>query len=291
MGITWPKAQAATAGLQVNATQPGVSGPVCVRAIIRQADGSYVSGEWGNPSWPAITMRGKALGPTMVLQVPTGVTQITIGKGPDYLPQTIITNLAVAGQTYTVNVTLQPVWDLYSRGWRAGDAHAHFIHGEAEVTRTPQDAFTMCAAGGFNFASCCEENLVAGALTGQQMVDQWKPYETSECKLWMGVEEPKNEWGHHVTILYDPFSIRSPVPYHWGIHSVHEQGGVSIPVHTDRLFPGRYYDDSSSGSRQWFFFPANNFLKSYPLDALIGHLYDGWSGLSDVGYSATKLPP
>src|ERR1043166_8560475 len=71
-------ADAATAGLQINATQPGVSGPVCVRAIIRQSDGSYVSGEWGNPSWPAITMRGKAIGPTNVVQVPTGVTQITI---------------------------------------------------------------------------------------------------------------------------------------------------------------------------------------------------------------------
>src|SRR2546426_6808889 len=170
--LTWQDARAATAGLQINATQPGVTGPVCVRAIIRQADGSYVAGEWGNPSWPAITMRGKAMGPATVVQVPTGVTQITIGKGPDYLHQTTTTNLAVAGQTYTINVTLQPVWNLYNRGWRAGDAHAHFIHGEGEVFRTPQDAFTMCAAGGFNFASFCEENLGAGTLTRQQMIDQ-----------------------------------------------------------------------------------------------------------------------
>src|SRR2546425_9220926 len=89
-------ASAATAGLKINATQPGASGPVCVRAIIRQADGSYVAGEWGNPSWPAITMRGKAMGPSTVIQVPTGQTQVTIGKGPDYLPQTVTTNLAVA---------------------------------------------------------------------------------------------------------------------------------------------------------------------------------------------------
>src|SRR5881296_3701798 len=288
--LTWQDARAATAGLKINASQPGVSGPVCVRAIIRQADGSYVAGEWGNPSWPAITMRGKAMGPSTVIQVPTGTTQITIGKGPDYVPQTIVTNLSVAGQTYVINVALQPALDLYNRGWRAGDAHAHFIHGEGEVIRTPQDAFTMSAAGGFNFTSFAEEHLGSGTLSRQQMLDQWTPYENSECKLWMGVEEPKNEWGHHVNILYDPWSIRSPVPYHWGIHSVHAQGGVSIPVHTDRLYPGRYYDDPSSG-RQWFFFPANNHLKSYPLDALIGHLYDGWSGVSDVGYSGIKLPP
>src|SRR2546422_9017375 len=86
-------ARAATAGLKINATQPGVSGPVCVRAIIRQADGSYLPGEWGNPSWPAITMRGKAVGPSTVIQVPVGMTQITIGKGPDYVPATISTNL------------------------------------------------------------------------------------------------------------------------------------------------------------------------------------------------------
>src|SRR5438045_5180156 len=82
-------ASAATAGLQINATQPGVSGPVCVRAIIRQADGSFVAGEWGNPSWPQITMRGKAMGPNTVIQAPLGLTQITIGKGTEYLPQTI----------------------------------------------------------------------------------------------------------------------------------------------------------------------------------------------------------
>src|SRR5437667_6241946 len=181
------QAQAATAGLKINATQPGVTGPVCVRAIIQQADGSYVAGEWGNPSWPAITMRGKAMGPASVVQVPTGITQITVGKGPDYLPQTITTNLAVAGQTYTINVTLQPALDLYNRGWRAGDAHAHFIHGEGEVFRTPQDAFTMSAAGGFNCTSFAEEHLGSGTLSRQQMLDQWTPYENSECKLWMGV--------------------------------------------------------------------------------------------------------
>ena len=282
---------AGTAGLQINAFQPGVSGPVCVRAIIQQSDGSYVAGEWGNPAWPRIAMRGKAMGPGMVLQVPAGQTTITIGKGPDYLPQTIVTNLSMAGQTYVINMTLQPVLDFYNQGWRAGDAHAHFIHGEGEVNRTPQEAFTLAAAGGFNFVSLCEEHPGAGTLSRQQMLDQWTPYENSECKIWMGVEEPKNQWGHHVNILYDPWSIRSPVPYHWGIHSVHEQGGISIPVHTDRLYPGRYYDDQATGQRQWFLFPANNHLKSYPLDALIGHLYDGWSGVSDVGYSPIKLPP
>ena len=165
MALAWPEARAATAGLKINASQPGVSVPVCVRAIIRQSDGSYVSGEWGNPSWPAITMRGKAMGPSTIIQVPTGATQITVGKGPDYLPQTITTNLSVAGQTYTINVALQPALDLYNRGWRAGDAHAHFIHGEGEIIRTTQDAFVMAAAGGFNFTSFAEEHLGSGTLT------------------------------------------------------------------------------------------------------------------------------
>src|SRR5438093_12271570 len=99
MALSWRETGAATAGLKVNAIQPGVAGPVCVRAIIRQSDGAYLPGEWGNPSWPVITMRGKAMGPSTVVQVPIGTTQITIGKGPDYIPQTIVTNLAVAGQT------------------------------------------------------------------------------------------------------------------------------------------------------------------------------------------------
>jgi len=281
--------EADAASLKINATQPGVSGAVCVRAIIRKSDGSYLSGEWGNPSWPPIAMRGKAMAPQTVVQVPTGVTQITIGKGPDYGPITITTNLANDAQTYTINVILQPALDLYGRGWRGGDAHVHYIHGEDEVRRTPQEAWAMCAAGGMNFASFCEEHLGAGTLTRQQMYDQWKPYEASECALWMGVEEPKNEWGHHVGILYDPWAIRSALPYHWGINSIHEQGGVCYPVHPQRLFPGRYYDNGST--RQWFFLPSNNHLKAYPLDALIGHLMDGWSGVSDEAHASTLLAP
>lgn len=278
----------ASATLRINATQSGISGAVAVRAIIKKSDGSFVPGEWGNPAWPPITMRGKAMAPGTTVQVPAGVTEITVGKGPDIIPQFIRTNLA-DGQTYTINVALQPALGLYSRGWRAGDAHVHFIHGENEISRTPADAFAMGAAGGLNFMSLCEEHLGAGSQTRQQMIDTWKAYDNSECKLWIGVEEPKNAWGHHVAILYDPWKIRSALPYHWGIHSVHQQGGVSIPVHPDRLFPGRYYD--GSGGRQWFLLPSNNHLKSYPMDALIGHLFDAWSGVSDEGHKAEKLPP
>jgi hypothetical protein len=271
---------AANVNLKINAIQPGVSGAVCVRAIIKKSDGSYVSGEWGNSSWPVVTLRGKAVGPTTVLSIPTGATQITVGKGPDYIPQTITTNLANAGQTYTVNFSLQPALDLFGKGWRAGDAHVHFYHGEFETNRTPQDAWTMCAAAGMNFASFAEEHCGATTLTRQQMLDTWKVYENSECKLWNGVEEPKNEWGHHANILYDPWALRSALPYNWGIHSVHEQGGVNYPVHPDRFYPTR-----SSGG----LFPWNNQLKWLPISALTGHLLDGWSGVSDEAFNNLTL--
>ena len=120
---------AANVNLKIIATQPGVSGPVAVRAIIRKSDGSYVPGEWDNFSFP-VTMRGKAVGPNTIVQIPQGQTEITIGKGLDYLPQTIVRNFDVPGQTYTVNVTLQPVFDLYRKGWRGGDGHVHYNHGE-----------------------------------------------------------------------------------------------------------------------------------------------------------------
>ncbi|MGZ5545014.1 MAG: hypothetical protein ACXWIU_10095, partial [Limisphaerales bacterium] len=68
---------AATTYFKIAATQPGVSGLVCVRAIIKQSDGNYVAGEWGNSSWPSVTIRGKAINPTNVIAVPTGTTQIT----------------------------------------------------------------------------------------------------------------------------------------------------------------------------------------------------------------------
>ncbi len=281
----------ASVNLKINATAPGISGPVSVRAIIRQSNGSYVSGEWGSPGWPPITMRGKAMAPDTIVQVPTGQTTITVGKGPDFYPQTITTNLANDGQTYTINFSLKPVLNLYAQGWRGGEAHAHFFHGEGEISRTPTNTWAMASAGGLNFVSLCEDHLGSGSWTRQQMLDTWAVFENSECKMWIGVEEPKNAWGHNIALLYDPWEIRSSVPYHWGIHSIHQQGGVSIPVHTDRLFPGRYWDDSSSGARTWFLLPNNNHHKAYPLDALIGHLIDAWSGVSDEGSSAIKLPP
>ena len=287
-GVLACEAAFGAATLKINATQPGVSGAVSVRAIIKKSDGSIVPGEWGDPAWPRIQMRGKAMAPGATVQVPAGVTEITIGKGPDYIPQVIRTNLA-DGQSYTIHVALQPALGMYARGWRSGDAHVHFIHGENEVNRTPAEAHAAGAAGGLNFMSLCEEHLGAGTQTRQQMIDTWGAFDNSECKLWIGVEEPKNAWGHHVAILYDPWAIRSALPYHWGIHSVHQQGGVSIPVHPDRLFPGRYYD--GGGGRQWFLLPSNNHLKSYPLDALIGHLFDAWSGVSDEGHSNIKLAP
>ncbi|MDB6058421.1 MAG: hypothetical protein JWO95_2265, partial [Verrucomicrobiales bacterium] len=255
----------------------------CVRAIIKQSDGTYVSGEWGSSSWPVVTIRGKAVNPTNAIAVLTGTTQITIGKGPDYLPQTITTNLSQANVTNTINVTLQPQLDFFSRGWRGGDAHLHYYHGENEVTHTPSEVFTMCAAGGMTFASLAEEHYGAVTLTRQQMFDVWKPYDNSECKIWDGIEEPKNQWGHHIAILYDPWSIRSAIPYPWGVYNVHEQGGVSYPVHPDRFFPARLYNG------QYAAYPINNHFKDFPIEALAGHLLDAFSGVSDEPYKPINL--
>src|SRR5688500_1524707 len=90
--------------LNIQATQPGYAEPVAVRAIIQKPDGSYVSGEWGASEWPAVMLRGKAMTPETIVEVPTGVTKIRIGKGPDYLPQSITTNLTEAGKTYVIAV-------------------------------------------------------------------------------------------------------------------------------------------------------------------------------------------
>lgn len=275
--------EAATTYFKITATQPGVSGPVCVRAIIKQSNGSYVSGEWGSSSWPSVTLYGKAVNPTNVIAVPTGVTQITVGKGPDYLPQTITTNLSQANVTNTINISLQPQLDLFDRGWRGGDAHLHYYHGENETSHSPQEVFTMCAAGGMTFASLCEEHYGATTLTRQQMLDAWKVFENSECKIWDGIEEPKNQWGHHVGILYDPWAIRSAIPYPWGVYDVHEQGGVSYPVHPDRFYPARIYNG------QYAFFPLNNHFKDIPIEALAGHLLDAFSGVSDEPYKPVNL--
>jgi len=120
-------------------------------------------------------------------------------------------------------------------------------------------------------------------LTRQQMYDTWKVYDGSECNLWLGLEEPKNQWGHHATILYEPWSIRSAVPYSQGENDVHQQGGVSYAVHPERWFPLRQSGNTYS------LYPENNQFKSFPLEALTGHLLDGWSAVSDEANNTTTM--
>ncbi|MGZ4961202.1 MAG: CehA/McbA family metallohydrolase [Limisphaerales bacterium] len=275
--------RAATASLIIHANIAGKTNLTAVRAIIKQSDGSYVSGEWGPDSWPAVTFRGKALSPTNAVAVLTGQTMITIGKGQDYLPQIITTNLATAGKTYTISITLQPQLDLFSRGWSAGDAHVHFLHGGGDTNRTPADVYKMATAAGYNFISLCEEHYGATTLTRQQMFDVWKVYDGSECNLWLGLEEPKNQWGHHASILFEPWSIRSAIPHGQGMHDVHQQGGVCYTVHPERWYPLHSYNGVFTQ------YPLNNQIKDFPLEALVGHTLDGWSGVSDEPYNTTTL--
>lgn len=268
--------------LKIQATQPGYAEPVAVRAIIQKPDGSYVPGEWGASEWPAVMLRGKAMTPETVVEVPTGVTKIRIGKGPDYLPQSITTNLTEPGKTYVIAVSLEPVLDLYAKGWRAGDAHVHFFHGDNQISRQPEEAYAICAAGGLNFASLADEHIGAPLLTGDEINRVWRAYDGTECQIWPGAEAPKNAWGHHATILYDPWAIRKALPYHWGINSVHEQGGVVFPVHPDRRFPFRDWGGPA-------LYPFNNHYKFFPIAALAGHLLDGWSVVSDEAHGPGKL--
>ncbi|MBA4148594.1 MAG: CehA/McbA family metallohydrolase [Verrucomicrobia bacterium] len=270
--------------MRINATVPGVGTPVAVRAIIRQSNGAFYEGEWGDSSWPNVALRGKAVGPANTLQVPPGTTVITVGKGPDYLPQTVTVNLP-SGQTTTINVALQPVLNMLGNGWTAGDIHTHYNHGEGQVFRTPQQVHNVSAAGGLNFVSVCQEHYGATTLTRREMFDAWSRFDSSECQVWIGAEEPKNAWGHHASIVDDPWRIRSPLPYYTGIHEVHRQGGVTIPVHPLRSFPGKSYGNS------WMLYPLNNFYKAYPLQALTGNLIDGWGGVSDEAHQPNLLPP
>lgn len=257
---------------------------MAVRAIIRQANGEVLPGEWGDSDWPPVSIRGKAVTPEMLLDLPPGETWFTIGKGPDYLPQTIVTNLE-SGRTHILETTLEPVLDLYGRGWRSGDAHVHFFHGDGQVARTPEEAYAICAAAGLNFCSFAGEHFGAPTLTREEAERAWRPYQTGECRLWLGAEAPKNAWGHHASILYDPWPIRDALPYQHGIHAVHRQGGVCFPVHPDRHFPFRSFEGEPA------LFPLHNFHKFYPIAALSGHLLDAWSGISDEPSGAQKLAP
>lgn len=222
-----------------------------------------------------MAIQGKAVAPGTILELPAGETRITVGKGPGYLPQTIVTNLADTNHTHLIEFTLEPLLNLYQDGWRAGDAHIHFFHGDSQVFRTPEEAYAICAAGGLNFASFAGEHFGAPTLTRDQAYRTWRAYENTDCKLWLGAEAPKSAWGHYASITYDPWALRDALPYNIGLHEVHRQGGITFPVHPERLFPFRSFENT------YELFPLNNHAKYFPIAALAGHLLDGWSGLSD----------
>ena len=267
--------KAATAFLKIVATQPGVEGPVAIRAVIQQPDGTIVPGEWGDSQWPVVAIRGKAIAPETTLELPLGTSTLTIGKGPDFFPQTLTVDLSEEGKTYALNVPLQPVLDLYTKGWRGGDAHVHFFHGDNQVARTPEEAYAICGAGGLNWVSLAGEHYGAGLLNRDDAAAVWEQSEAPDCQLWLGSEAPKSAWGHFASLGEDPWSISESLPYSEGIHDIHAQGGVSFPVHPDRLFPSR------SSEAGYTFYPLNNHNKFLPIAALSGHLLDGWSAISD----------
>ncbi|NLF39266.1 CehA/McbA family metallohydrolase, partial [bacterium] len=275
--------------LRIHATRPGVEGLVCVRGIVRKADGTYLSAnEWSNSSWPVVTIRGIAFTPDMVVTVPVGQTEVTVGKGPDYMPTTMVFNAAVPNALYTLDVALQPVFDMYSRGWRVGETHCHYFHGEGEISRTPTQMWRFASAGGMDFLSMGQDHYGAGTLSREQMLGVWKQFDGSECKMWDGNEEPKNLMGHFSPILYDPWSVRSAPPYFLGVHDVHRQGGVAYPNHPLRFYPGRTW--VSGGVTNWFFYPNNNHFKEYALEVLVGHTIDGYSGCSDEATGNAIIP-
>jgi len=275
--------------VQIHATRPGRPGLTCVRGIVKKADGTYIEGnEWRNSTWPVVTMRGIAFTPDLVVTVPVGLTEITIGKGPDYSPTTVVFNAAVPDALYTITVELQPIFDLYGRGWRVGETHCHYFHGEGEVMRTPTQVWRFASAGGFDFLSMGQDHYGAGSLSRQQMLDVWKQFDGSDCLMWNGNEEPKNFFGHYSPILYDPWSVRSAPPYYLGVYEVHVQGGVAYPNHPLRFYPGRIW--VSGGVTNWFFYPNNNHFKEYALDVLAGHMLDAYSGCSDSASGAAILP-
>jgi hypothetical protein len=211
-----------------------------------------------------------------MIALPVGKSRIIIGKGPEFHPEMFVADLVEAGTTNVLNVQLKPVLDLYKRGWRGGDAHIHFFHGDNQVARTPEEVYRICSAGGLNWVSLAGEHYGAGQLSRIEVLERWRALERPDCQVWLGSEAPKSAWGHFATVVTDPWSVSDALPYSNGIKDVHAQGGISFPVHPDRLFPFRRSFDGG-----YYFYPLNNHSKFLPLSALAGHLLDGWSAISD----------
>ena len=268
---------APTGRVQVLTVDASTQKQLPARLVLQTSDGEYPGDRLASSAtrWPNIEAHGAFIDGAATFDVPTGKTSLTAAHGFQYATASKTFDV-VAGETIVVELKLVRLVDMRSKGWVAGDAHVHMIHGEMQRETSYADVATTCAGNGLDFVYVGQEYVGAGKLDLAGMRAECVKVSTSDFRMFLGGERPKSLLGHQAILgVADPFVIAEDPPYFNAARAIHAQGGISFYVHPVRYFPGKQYGG------KWLDFPGNNLARELIFDAYCGPSFDGLSVLSD----------
>jgi hypothetical protein len=142
------------------------------------------------------------------LDVPAGVTRVTISRGFEYSPVSLTVTLQADS---TLRVTLERFATLPARGWYGGDLHSHARHQPLEYEPTPLQVKTVAEAEGLSVLHLLD--------------DEWQftgaPHAVSDS----------------ATVLYCSYEYRNQTCGHVGLPGLHSPVGVGCCLNPAPPYP------------------------------------------------------
>lgn len=268
---------AASGTVEVEVTDAESNELLPARLALQASDGTYPEDRLDCviARWPYIEAHGVFISGRRAYELPAGKSLITVAHGLEYNIESRVVDV-VAGKTEKLQFRLHRMCNMRQAGWVAGDAHIHMLHGENQRQTSYEDVATTCAANGLDFAYIGQEYVGAGKLDLPGYIAACDRVSNKHFRMLLGGELPKSLLGHHIVLgITNPFVISEDPPYFQSARKIHAQGGVMVPVHPVRYYPGKQYQGN------WLDFPGNNLARELVFNAFTGPAFDGLSVLSD----------
>lgn len=249
---------------------------------------------------------------TFEKRLPAGRTRVRVTRGFETRAEWRDLLLA-PGVTTNVALILTRAVDLRSRGWFAGDSHAHMIHGERTIptdfafvglTARAEDLRYLSLAHAWQLDDPTPERLDAALA----------PHATPACTLTWNIEAPKNYYtgdagrclGHCWTLglrgrtaggadvipllqraSAADYESDKPTFANFESHAlIHAQGGAVFYTHPLRWWMGSWGGQSGYPKQERM--RVSNMAVELPLDTLLGPTYDGLDVFTSGGEAAAN---
>lgn len=303
--MTLPAKSAETATLRCEVVDAQTGEPVPCTVELRDSTGRLVTHGAGYT-------HGFRCAGSFAESVPAGRATIRVRRGFEYRAEERGVDLA-AGETRSVQIAIQRVVDLRSRGWFAGDSHAHMIHGERTVPVSFDEVALTARAEDLQYLSLSHAWQLDDP-TPEALARNLQALSTPDCQLTWNLEAPKNYFlgdagrclghcwnlglrgrtadGHDVIPLLLAASAadyESTKPSYANFEShrlIHEQGGAVFYTHPLRWWTGSWGGSGGYPLRERM--RISNMAVELPLDVLVGPTFDGLDVITGAGEHAAN---